>query len=108
MRLDATSIKRAEGKNDVKLIFFFFPGKGKSRLLWTDVILSILIFVGLFIIFLLGLVENGGYRDLVDRARHLNFASNGREQVITFLDGGYFIYWDYLAGTSRRCKANVQ
>ena len=83
MRRDATSIKRAEGKNDVKLIYFFFPGKGKSRLLWTDVILSILIFVGLFIIFLLGLVENGGYRDLVDRARHLNFASNGREQVMT-------------------------
>ena len=57
-----------------KFNFFYL---GKSRLLWTDVVLALLIFVGLFIIFLLGVIETGGYRDLIDRARHINILTNG-------------------------------
>ncbi len=64
--------------------YFTFLFAGKSRLLWTDVILAFLIFVGLLIIFLLGLIETGGYRDLVDRARHVNSLTTGLNPINMF------------------------
>lgn len=70
---------------------------GKSRLLWTDVIWSILIFVGLVAIFIIALVETGSYRDLMEKARQNSITGNSitsfPPQTLTTVYFGQLLIW---------------
>jgi len=76
--------------------------QGKSRLLWTDVFWSLSIFIGLVVIFVVALVESGGYRDLLEKARMNSANGNGNgdlslnslpPQTLTSIYFGQLFIW---------------
>ena len=77
-----------------------FP-KGKQCLLWTDFVLSLVIFVGLVTVFVIGIFDvPGGFAILMERAKERwprdEIPSNGSTHSYGSMIVGQFVIWLFI------------